>query len=195
MRIPVNYGEVDIRPDKIVVGPSWISRAIGWVMVAFIAGIVLFLLIIGFEHIEWRQIDVRVILLVVITLYLSLRFMGGWSDRMVIDGVSKTIVVTKRWVFVPIRRARLSFADVKYVQCQEVSNQGLKWKDADMAEIIFVLKNDDILSIASLSYAEPKAALRTSKDITKRIADLVGCPALNQATPAGKNMKRSQDDA
>lgn len=193
MRIPVNYGEMEIRSDKIVVGPSWISRAIGWVMVAFLAGIVLFLLVIGFEHITWRQIDIRVILLVVITIYLSLRFMGGWSDRMVIDGKSKTILVTKRWVFIPIRRARLPFGDVKFVQCQEVSDQGLKWKDADMAEIVFVLKNDDTLSIASLSYAEPKAALRTSKDITKRIADLVGCPTLIQATQAGKNRKRNQD--
>ena len=193
MRIPVNYGEVQIRSDKIVVGPSWISRTIGWVMVAFIAGIVLFLLIIGFEHIEWRQIDIRVVLLVVITGYLSLRFMGGWSDRIVIDGESKTILVTKRWVFVPIRRARLSFGDIKNVQYQEVSDQGLKWKDADMAEIVFVLKNDDILSIASLSYAEPKAGLKTSKDITKRIADLVGCPTLNQTTPADKNRKRNQD--
>jgi hypothetical protein len=177
MRIPVNYGEVNIRPDKIVVGPGWISRTIGWLMLVFILVVAVFLLISGFTLTEMRQEDIGVLFLFMVTIYLGLRFMGGWSDRMVIDGRSKTIVVTKRWLFLPIRRVKLYFNDVHYIHWREVSDQSTGWKDTDMAEVAFVLKRGDAVSIASVSYVEPKAGLRIAENIAQRVGNIVGCPS------------------
>jgi len=179
MRIPVNYGEFHFKEDKIIVGPSLISRAVGWLMLSVIVVLFLFLSIIGVGYQELKDVPKTVFILPTVIIYLSLRFMGASSDLMLIDGNDKTISVKKRRLFIPIRRMSYKFDDIASVNWDEANNKSVMGKGADMVEVAFRLKGGGTISIATISCAELKSAHQAATKITSKIAEIVECPAIN----------------
>lgn len=178
MRIPVNYGEVNVKNRQIRVGVSLMSRIIGTAMLTIVLVLITFIIMIGGGPVIFSTSSAQLWVLSGLIIYFGLRFMGAWSDSQVIDGNRKEISVNKHWLFLPYNKRVYPFKDVRSIICREVVNRkvGAKQLDTSSLQILFLMKDNAWLTVASISLANPDETQNKAEQLTNIISELVGCP-------------------
>ncbi len=185
MRIPVNYGEVNVGKDRIRVGVSLMSRTVGGLMLATVALLVVFIIVMGGGRYLFSTTSAQLWVLGGLIIYFSLRFMGAWSDSQTIDSAKQKITVTKHWLFYPYQRRVFPFKSIRSISWQEIVNQkvGAKQLDTRSTQVLFSLKDNAWLTIASISLANPDETLRTAEKLSQILSKFVHCPISAPVNP------------
>lgn len=185
MRISINYGEMQFKEDKIWMGTNIISRLTGGFFLVFFFGLIIAFSLMGMKGSQWWMLFQGIWLFVALMVYMGLRYVGAWSDSMLIDKKKKKITVTKHWLFIPIKTVEYPFTNIKEVVWKETKapkklNLG---NDNKSAEVHLNLKKNKWLSIAGVSYPQAEKAIAVAKDIANRLGDFIGCSVINGKEP------------
>jgi hypothetical protein len=176
MRININYGEIHFKPEKVVIGTNVVSKITGGFLIAVILGTSAFMTFIGVKGVQWWTIFKSTWFLVAIMLWMGLRYLGGWSDRMVIDKRTHEITTTKKWLFIPYKVTKYPFKSVKSVVWENVSSTRKSWMDTQLTQVTLELKKNEWLGIGGVSYPEPGKSNEIGKNIANLVAEFIGAP-------------------
>ncbi len=178
MRIPVNYGEVTVGKDHIRVGVSLMSQAVGGLMLATVVFLFLFITLVGGSQYLFTTTSAQLWVLGGLIIYFGLRFMGAWSDSQIIDSTKREITVTKHWLFIPYQRKVFPFKNIRSISWQEIVNRkvGAKQLDTRSTQVLFSLKDNAWLTIASISLANPDETIQAAEKLSQIISKFVHCP-------------------
>lgn len=177
MRKQINYGQINYKSDEIIIGPSLISKVYGSILLGILFGTIFFLAYSGVKGSNWLTIFKSSWYLVALMLWLGIRFLGGWSHKMVINKKNKMVLVTKRWLFYPYQISRYPFNKIKYATWEIATSARKMVLDSELVQINLLMEKDEWLSIGGVSYPQPGKSVDEGKEISRQIAEFIGVPS------------------
>jgi hypothetical protein len=185
MRISINYGEMQFKENKIWMGTNIISRLTGGSFLALFFGLIIAFSLMGMKGSQWLLLLQGTWFIVGVMMYFGLRYVGAFSDTMLIDKNKKNITVTKHWFFIPVKTTVYLFANIKEVVWRELEvpkKLGLG-NESRSAEVHLNLTKNKWLSIAGVSYPSSEKAIAAARDIADRLGAFIGCRVINEKEP------------
>lgn len=171
MRKVINNGEINFQKNRIIVGNSIISKISGFVMVGVVGGVAIGLAIIGVKGDQWWKIFKTTWYLVGIMLWLSLRYIGAWSHKMVIT--RENVQVFKRWLFYPYSIKMYPVNSIKNILWEKAGTDKNVVIDTPLVQVTIELDNDEWISVGGVSYPQPGKSVQEGKEIAEKIGNFL----------------------